>query len=96
MKTDPMPSVPPKICLGAKNMEKVLDALVTTENESERAKQENRTRGPLSTAENESESAKRENRTRRPRYRRERFRGAKHENGTPSVHPKMSLGAQNI
>jgi hypothetical protein len=76
MKTDPMPSVPPKICLGAKNMEKGLDALVTTENEFG--------------------SAKRENRTRRPRCRRKRFRGAKHENGTPTVQPKMSLGAQNI
>jgi hypothetical protein len=46
MKTDLMPSVPPKICPGAKNMEKGLDALGTAENESVRAKQENGTRGP--------------------------------------------------
>jgi hypothetical protein len=52
----------------------------------------------LGIAENESGRAKREKGTRRPRYRRKRVRARKTRNRdpTPSVPPKMSLGAQNM
>jgi hypothetical protein len=51
----------------------------------------------LGTAENESGSAKHENGTRLPRHRRKRVRANKtrKRDPTPSVTPKMILGAQN-
>jgi hypothetical protein len=61
---------------GAQNIKTVLDALGTTEDESEVRK--TRKRDPvLYIAENESGSAKHENRTGRPRYRRKRVQVGK-------------------
>jgi hypothetical protein len=92
---------------GAKNMKTVPDALCTAENESESTNHENGTRRPWyrrncvrerNTAENEYEQAKHENETRRSQYRRKYVQERKtlKWEGTPSVLPKTSTGAQTI
>jgi hypothetical protein len=45
-KHEPMPSAPPKTCMGTQNMKTGADALGTVENESGSAKHEHRTRHP--------------------------------------------------
>jgi hypothetical protein len=70
-KRDPTPSIPSKMSPRAQNMKKGHDALRTAENESGRAKHDNKS-DALGTAENESGSAKHENGNCRPRYRRKR------------------------
>jgi hypothetical protein len=61
--------LPPKTSLSAQNMKTGRDALVTDENESERAKHENGTRRPRYRRKRVGR-AKHENVTLRPRYRR--------------------------